>query len=562
MKTPANNTEPLPNGGDDLAAAREVPITPFEDQRPGTSGLRKTTQRFRTPNYLEAFVQSIFDVQPITGPMVLGGDGRFFGSEAAQTIVSLAVANGAERIVVGRDALLSTPAASHLVRQRSAWGALVLSASHNPGGPEGDFGVKFNGANGAPAPEAVTEAIFERSRSLTSYRTAGPLPIDLSTIGEQRIGRTVVEVVDPAAAYADLMEQLFDFGRISSLLKTPRYRMVFDAMHAVTGPYAREIFERRLGAADVVLRGDPLPDFGGGHPDPTPANAKRLTSLMFGASPPDFGAASDGDGDRHLVMGPRFVVNASDSLAVLLANAELVPGYAGRVRGVARSMPTSRAVDVVAERLGLPCFETPTGWKYFGSLLDAGRITFCGEESAGAGSDHVREKDGVWAVLYWLNLVAARGQGVAEIVADHWAQYGRHAAQRLDFEGLPSDGAAELMDRLRRSLGDLPGADLGGRTVETCDDFDYVDPVSGATSRQQGVRLFLADGGRIVFRLSGTGTSGATLRVYLDQYVTAPDLHVLSAQALTLTLEQAALAALTRADASFMAGRLEPTHRT
>lgn len=556
------NDAPAAAQGTDDAAVRTVAMSPFDDQRPGTSGLRKTTERFRTPHYLAAFVQAIFDVRPIDSPVVLGGDGRFFGAEAAQTIIRLAAANGAKRIVVGRDALLSTPAASHLVRARNAWGALVLSASHNPGGPDGDFGVKFNGPNGAPAPEAVTDAIFARTGQLTAYRLAGLPTADLSRVGEQPLGGTTVEVVDPAADYADLMERLFDFDRISALLRKPGFRMVFDAMHAVTGPYAREIFERRLGATGVVLRGDPLPDFGGGHPDPTPAHAAELSALMFGAQPPRFGAASDGDGDRHLIMGPNFTVNPSDSLAIILANAELIPGYRGRVAGVARSMPTSRAVDEVAARLGLPCFETPTGWKYFGSLLDAGRITFCGEESAGAGSDHVREKDGVWAVLYWLNIMAARRQGVVQVVHEHWARFGRHAAQRLDFEGLPAEPAAVLVERLRSKLDTLPGTTLAGRLVEACDDFAYVDPIDGSETARQGVRLVLSGSGRVVFRLSGTGTSGATLRVYLDQYVAATDLQGLPAETLTLPLEQAARAALALVEADRLLGPLAPTHRT
>lgn len=546
--------------GADMPRATRVPIEPYDDQRPGTSGLRKKTRRFREPHYLAALIQAIFHVQRLGGPLVLGGDGRFFSDEAVQTIFRIAAANGCSRIIVGRGGLLSTPAASNLIRERGACGGIILSASHNPAGPDGDFGVKFNGPSGAPASEGLTEAVYELSRRLTDYRMLSAPAVDVAQLAERRLGNMIVEVVDPTSSYADLMERLFDFDRIASLLAAPGFQMRFDAMHAVTGPYAYEIFHRRLGApADAILRGEPLADFGGVHPDPTPANTPELTRAMSLEDGPNFGAASDGDGDRHLVMGRGFPVNPSDSLAVMLANASLIPGYAGRVTGVARSMPTSRAVDAVAAALNVPCFETPTGWKFFGSLLDAGRITLCGEESAGAGSDHVREKDGVWAVLYWLNLVAARGLSVEQIVQDHWRTFGRYAAQRLDFENLPQDRAELLMEGLRERIPTLVGASLLGRQVEACNDFTYRDPVTGAVTAHNGVRLFLSGGGRIVFRLSGTGTTGATLRVYLDQQVTDLELVGEPARLLTLPLEKAAIAV---SDIETLLGVATPTHKT
>ena len=540
-------------------SVRSVTAGPFDDQRPGTSGLRKSTRQFQTPHYLATFIQAVFDTCPIDGEIVLGGDGRFFTEPAAQEILRIAAANGAKRAVVGQGGLLSTPAVSHLIRSRGAWGGIVLSASHNPGGPDGDFGVKVNGANGAPAPEDVTEAIFARTRQIAAYEIFDGANLDLSQRGTQHLGPMTVEVIDPATDYADLMERLFDFDRISQFLLAPAGGLLFDAMHAVTGPYASEIFCRRLGAPEsAILRGAPLPDFGGGHPDPSLANAKALAARMNADDAPAVGAASDGDGDRHLVMGPKFPVSASDSLAILLANAEHVPGYRGRIAGVARSMPTSRAVDAVAEALGLPCYETPTGWKYFGALLDSGRITLCGEESAGAGSDHVREKDGVWAVLYWLNILAARGLSVEEVVTRHWARFGRVATQRLDWEGLPSDRAADAIASLRHRLARLSGTTLAGRAIEGADDFAYEDPVTGARSEGQGVRLFLSDGGRVVFRLSGTGTQGATLRVYLDQLDAPPSQP---ASVTTQGLEDVAQAVLGGIDPDLLA-QSTALHRT
>lgn len=536
-----------------------VPCTPYTDQKPGTSGLRKQTRHFQQPAYLESFVQAIFEVRPPTGALVVGGDGRFFNAEAIQSIIRLAVANGCRHLIIGRDGLLSTPAASHLVRSRKAGGAIILSASHNPAGPDGDFGIKFNGPNGAPAGEDVTAAFFEASQGMTSYRTIETPDVDLSRIGMQSVEGARVEIIDPASDYADLMERLFDFDAIGALLRSGDFRLLFDAMNAVTGPYGREILVNRLGApADCLMRAKPLADFGHAHPDPTPANAEELVRRLAAAGGPQFGAASDGDGDRHMILAPGFHVNPSDSLAVLTANAELAPGYKGRMTGVARSMPTTRAVDAVAEALGLPCFETPTGWKFFGSLLDAGAITLCGEESAGAGSDHIREKDGVWAILFWLNLVAARGQSVRQIVEDHWRRFGRHAAQRLDYEGLPSAAAQDLMDTLSRGVGDLPGRAFGDQTVERADVFDYVDPINGATAKDQGVRLYLASGGRVVYRLSGTGTSGATLRVYLEQHVRDQDRLCDEAADLVRPLEALAVEA---ADLKRFIGPVDPSAR-
>ncbi|MFN3462492.1 MAG: alpha-D-glucose phosphate-specific phosphoglucomutase [Terricaulis sp.] len=531
--------------------------TPFTDQRPGTSGLRKTTRTFQQPHYLPSFVQAIFDVITPDGPIVLGGDGRFFCAEAAQIIIGLAAANGCPGVIVGQGGLLSTPAASHLIRQRKAILGIILSASHNPGGPDGDFGVKFNTANGAP--EALTDAVFARTRESGEYRTVSAPPVDLSAPGEHDIAGMIVEVVDPTRDYADLMERLFDFDRIAYFMETPGFSMKFDAMHAVTGPYAEEIFERRLRGANVVMRREPLPDFGGGHPDPTLSNAEALAQLMYGPAPPLFGAASDGDGDRHLVLGPSFPVNPSDSLAIMLAHSELIPGYAGRVAGVARSMPTTRAVDAVAAALGVPCFETPTGWKYFGALLDAGKITLCGEESAGAGSDHVREKDGVWAILYWLNMMAATGLSVQQIVTSHWTRFGRHAALRLDLD-LPTEKTTDLTQRMDAALAHLGSASELG--FESWDEFSYADPVTGEMSGGHGLRIHCLGGGRIVLRLSGTGTTGATLRVYFDKGIAAPELHKASASALTGPLQEAARRLLSKVDSDLVVSAWSTAHRT
>lgn len=501
-----------------------VTTQPIAGQKPGTSGLRKKTPVFMGPHYLENFVQAIFDVVGADGKtFVLGGDGRYFNDRAAQVILRMAAANGAARVIVGQGAILSTPAASHLIRLNKTDGGIIMSASHNPGGPEEDFGVKFNMANGGPAPEGVTEAMFQRTTQMTEYRIVEAQDVDLNTIGRQTLGGMIVDVVDPVADYADLMETLFDFPALRALF-AGGFRMRMDAMCAVTGPYAVEILERRLGAAPgTVSHATPLPDFGGMHPDPNPTWAHELMAEMMGADAPDFGAASDGDGDRNMVVGRGIYVSPSDSLAVLAANAYLAPGYAKGLAGVARSMPTSAAVDRVADALGIAKFETPTGWKFFGNLLDAGRVTLCGEESFGTGSDHVREKDGLWAVLLWLNILAVRKQSVAEILAQHWATYGRNYYSRHDFEAIATDKAEAMMAALRASLSDLPGQGIEGMTISAADDFSYTDPIDGSVSVKQGVRILFSDGSRIVMRLSGTGTEGATLRVYLERYAAGPD---------------------------------------
>ncbi|HMW40883.1 MAG TPA: alpha-D-glucose phosphate-specific phosphoglucomutase [Plasticicumulans sp.] len=511
---------------------RTVATTPFEGQKPGTSGLRKKVAVFRQPDYLENFVQSIFDTVPALagGTLVLGGDGRYYNRAAAQTILKMAAANGVARVLVGRGALLSTPAVSCVIRARAATGGIVLSASHNPGGPEADFGIKYNTGNGGPAPEAVTEAIHARTGRIGTYRIAEAADVDLDADGESSLGPMQVVVIDPVAEYAALMARLFDFDAIRALFANG-FRMRFDAMNAVTGPYAHELLERRLGApAGTVLRGTPLEDFGGEHPDPNLVHAHELVAALSGPDAPDFGAASDGDGDRNMILGRDFYVTPSDSLAVLAANATLIPGYRQGLAGVARSMPTSMAVDRVAEALGIECHETPTGWKFFGNLLDAGRITFCGEESFGTGSDHVREKDGLWAVLAWLNVLAVRRESVADIVRAHWARYGRNFYTRHDYEGLDTRAADALMSALRTRLDSLPGTTVDGLAIEAADDFAYTDPVDGSVSRAQGVRVRLAGGARIVYRLSGTGTEGATLRVYIERAEPDRDRHGLDPQ--------------------------------
>jgi phosphoglucomutase len=505
-----------------------IATTPFQGQRPGTSGLRKKVGVFQQPHYLENFVQAIFDTQTEVagGILVIGGDGRYYNREAIQTILRMAAANGVRRALVGRGGILSTPAASCVIRKYHTQGGIVLSASHNPGGPDGDFGIKFNIAAGGPAPESVTEAIFARTQSIREYRTLECPATDLDRIGTARIGDMEVEIIDPVSDYAQLMESLFDFNAIHQLFNSGLFRMRFDAMHAVTGPYAVEILERRLGAAPgTVMNAAALEDFGGGHPDPNLAHAKELVALTQGPEALDFGAASDGDGDRNMILGKHCFVTPSDSLAVLAANAHLVPGYRSGIRGIARSMPTSQAADRVAEQMGVECFETPTGWKFFGNLLDAGRITLCGEESFGTGSDHVREKDGLWAVLFWLNLLAMRQQSVADILSDHWRRFGRNFYTRHDYEAVDAAAAEGLMDHLRILLPDLPGRRLGDQTVSYADDFAYTDPIDGSRSERQGVRIGFESGARIVFRLSGTGTEGATLRIYLEFFEPDPALH-------------------------------------
>jgi len=504
---------------------RTVATQPIAGQKPGTSGLRKKTRVFMQPGYLENFVQAIFTA--IGGAqgktLVLGGDGRYFNAAAAQTILKMAAANGAARVIVGQGGLLSTPAASHLIRLNRTDGGIILSASHNPGGEGGDFGIKFNMANGGPAPEAVTEAMYAASTTITEYLISDAPDVDLGRIGRTSLDAMAVDVVDPVTDYAALMASLFDLDAIRALF-AGGFRMRFDAMNAITGPYAREILERRLGAAPgTVVNATPLPDFGGLHPDPNPTWAKALMAEMFAPDAPDFGAASDGDGDRNMVVGRGIYVSPSDSLAVLAANAQLAPAYKGGLKGVARSMPTSAAVDRVAQALGIAAYETPTGWKFFGNLLDAGRVTLCGEESFGTGSDHVREKDGLWAVLLWLNILAVRGGAVAGIMAQHWARFGRNYYSRHDFEAIETARAEAMMAALRARLPDLPGQQSHGMVITAADDFAYTDPVDGSVSTGQGVRIRFADGSRIVLRLSGTGTEGATLRLYLERFAAGPD---------------------------------------
>ncbi|HEY9823339.1 MAG TPA: alpha-D-glucose phosphate-specific phosphoglucomutase [Candidatus Sericytochromatia bacterium] len=498
-----------------------VSTQPFADQKPGTSGLRKKVPVFQQPHYLENFVQSIFDsLEGYQGQtLVLGGDGRYYNRQAIQIILKMAAANGFGRVLVGQGGILSTPAASCVIRKYQAFGGIILSASHNPGGPKEDFGIKYNISNGGPAPEKVTEAIFARSKVIDQYKILETADVDLDKLGTFEMGELTVEVIDAVADYADLMESLFDFDRIHQLLTGGQFRMCMDSLHAVTGSYAHAIFEQRLGApSGTVQNGIPLEDFGGGHPDPNLVYAHDLVEILFGKDAPDFGAASDGDGDRNMILGRHFFVTPSDSLAVLAANAKLVPGYKSGLAGIARSMPTSQAPDRVAARLGIECYETPTGWKFFGNLLDAGKATLCGEESFGTGSNHVREKDGLWAVLFWLNILAVRQESVEQIVREHWQLYGRNYYSRHDYEGVDSDRAATLMSDLQALMPSLKGKQFGSYEVEYCDNFSYTDPVDGSISQNQGVRIGFTDGSRIVLRLSGTGTQGATLRVYLESY--------------------------------------------
>jgi len=498
-----------------------ISTTPFAGQKPGTSGLRKKVTSFQQPHYLENFVQAIFDTQGKLngGSLALGGDGRFYNREAIQVILRMAAANGVARVLVGQGGILSTPAASCIIRKYQTQGGIILSASHNPGGPDEDFGIKFNIDAGGPAPESVTNAIYERTCTIDQYRIIDADPVDLDQVGESKLGAMLVQVIDPVADYAELMASLFDFDAIRQLFRSGNFRMRFDAMHAVTGPYATEILEHQLGAEPgTVMNGVPLEDFGGGHPDPNLAHAQALVALTQGPNGLDFGAASDGDGDRNMVLGRDFFVTPSDSLAVLAANAQIAPGYKNGIHGVARSMPTSQAADRVAKALGVNCFETPTGWKFFGNLLDAGKITLCGEESFGTGSDHIREKDGLWAVLFWLNLLAVKRQSVGELLREHWQRFGRNYYTRHDYEGIDSAAAEGLVNHLRILLPRLPGQQFGAFKVAFADDFAYTDPIDGSIAEQQGIRIGFDCGSRIVLRLSGTGTQGATLRVYIEQY--------------------------------------------
>lgn len=520
-----------------------VSTTPFPDQKPGTSGLRKKVTVFQQAHYAENFIQSIFDsLEDFQGKtLVLGGDGRFLNRVVIQSVIKIAAANGFGRILVGQHGITSTPAASNLIRQNKAFGGIILSASHNAGGPEGDFGIKFNISNGGPAPEKLTEAIFAHSKAITSYKIADCADIDIDTLGSHKIGDTTVEIIDPVKDYAALMESLFDFAAIRGLLQS-EFTMRFDAMHAVTGPYATEIFEKRLGAkAGSVFNAVPLEDFGGHHPDPNIVYAHQLYEELMAATAPDFGAASDGDGDRNLILGRGIYIAPSDSLAVLAANAHLAPAYKKGIAGIARSMPTSCAADRVAEKLNIGMHETPTGWKFFGNLLDTGLVTICGEESAGTGSDHVREKDGLWAVLLWLNILAVRKQSVSEIMHEQWQTYGRNYYSRHDYEEVTSDSANTLMDDLRAKLPTLKGTSIQGMVVEHADDFAYHDPVDHSVSEHQGIRILFQGGSRVVVRLSGTGTAGATIRIYLERYEADASKHDLETQASLAPLIAAAL---------------------
>ncbi|MBD2082979.1 alpha-D-glucose phosphate-specific phosphoglucomutase [Leptolyngbya sp. FACHB-17] len=505
-----------------------VTTQPFSDQKPGTSGLRKLVTVFQQPHYLENFVQAIFDsIGDFAGQtLVLGGDGRFYNRQAIQIILKMAAANGFGRVKVGQGGILSTPATSAVIRKYNAFGGIILSASHNPGGADGDFGIKYNIGNGGPAPEKVTEAIYDRSKTITEYKIFDAPDVNLDILGTTQLEKMTVEVIDSVIDYAALMESLFDFDRIRQLFTGGKFRMCMDSLHAVTGSYAHAIFEQRLGAPrGTVQNGMPLEDFGGGHPDPNLVYAHDLVEVMFGENAPDFGAASDGDGDRNMILGRRFFVTPSDSLAVLAANATLVPGYRNGIAGIARSMPTSQAPDRVAEKLGVDCYETPTGWKFFGNLLDAGKVTLCGEESFGTGSNHIREKDGLWAVLFWLNILAVKQQSVEELMREHWRTYGRNYYSRHDYEAIDSDRANTLITQLRDKLPTLKGQKFGSYEVAYSDDFSYTDPIDGSVSQKQGVRIGFTDGSRIVFRLSGTGTQGATLRLYVERYEADPAKH-------------------------------------
>lgn len=536
---------------------------PFLDQKPGTSGLRKKVKVFQQANYLENFVQSIFDSIEISpnAALTLGGDGRYYNSTAIQTILKMAAANGFAKVIVGQNGILSTPAASHIIRKYQTLGGIILSASHNPAGPDEDFGIKYNTPNGGPAPEKITEAIFAKTKTISQYKIANLADVDIETIGKTSFNGFTVEVINPVNDYADLIASMFDFGAIQALLKSG-FNIKFDAMHAVTGPYAKAILVGRLGAPETSLMNCEVSEtFGGGHPDPNLTYAHELVEVLYGDTingkqAPDFGAASDGDGDRNMILGRHFFVTPSDSLAIIAANAQLIPAYQQGLAGVARSMPTSGAVDRVAHKLNIPCYETPTGWKFFGNLMDANQVTLCGEESFGTGSNHVREKDGLWAVLCWLNIIAAKKQSVEQIVKAHWAEYGRNVYSRHDYEAIPTEAANGVMAHIKAQFASLPGQKFGKYSVKTCDDFSYTDPIDGSISTGQGVRILFSDGSRIVFRLSGTGTEGATLRIYLEAFEPNVANHHLDAQ---VALSEMIEIALKISELKQRTGRDKPT---
>lgn len=535
-----------------------INTTPFLDQKPGTSGLRKKVKVFQQAHYLENFVQSIFDSLEIPSGAVLtlGGDGRYYNAHAIQTIIKMAAANGFSKVLVGKGGILSTPAASHIIRKYQTLGGIILSASHNPGGPDDDFGIKYNTPNGGPAPEKITEAIFTISKTIQQYQLVDLPAIDLNQLGLTQLGEFSVEVIDPVLDYADLMESMFDFAAIRALFASG-FSIKFDAMHAVTGPYAQAIFTQRLGApASSLMNCEVSETFGGGHPDPNLTYAEELVKIVYGPNAPDFAAASDGDGDRNMILGKGFFVTPSDSLAIIAANAHLIPAYKAGLAGVARSMPTSGAVDRVAQKMNIACYETPTGWKFFGNLMDAGKVTLCGEESFGTGSNHVREKDGLWAVLCWLNIIAARKQSIEEIVKAHWAEYGRNVYSRHDYEGIPTEQANAVMTHLKAQFETLAGQAFGRYTVANCDDFSYEDPVDGSVSRGQGIRVLFQCGSRIVFRLSGTGTEGATIRIYLEAFEPDVQQHHLDAQ---VALSEMIQLALKLSQLTEKTGRVAPT---
>ncbi|NOX27957.1 MAG: alpha-D-glucose phosphate-specific phosphoglucomutase [Gammaproteobacteria bacterium] len=530
----------------------------YSDQKAGTSGLRKKVKHFQQENYLENFIQSLFNTIDATGKtLVLGGDGRFYNREAIQIILRMAVANGIAKLFIGQNGILSTPAASYLIRKLRADGGIILSASHNPGGPEADFGIKFNSSNGGPANTELSDKFYHAACEITEYKITEFNDIDLSTLGDERIGNTEISIVDSVAEYCSLMEHLFDFDRIHNLFNSGAFHIRFDAMHAVTGPYAKEIFEKKLGANHgSVVRAQPLEDFGGGHPDPNPMYASELYAHMFAPDAPDFGAASDGDGDRNMIMGRQLMVSPGDSLAIIAANASRIPGYREGITGIARSMPTSRAVDRVAAYMGIECFETPTGWKYFGNLLDNRMITFCGEESFGTGSDHLREKDGIWAVLFWLNILAERQQSVRDIVHQHWRAFGRHYYCRHDYEGVSLQQGEDVLAHLSEQLPQLSGKKVEGHTILSGDNFCYLDPVDNSLSENQGLRIVLDNEIRIIYRLSGTSTEGATLRVYLERFEPEPEKQHLDTQ---VALADVAKISRTLAKINELTGLNEPT---